>query len=136
MKTAVCSLYFADGPDRRLVESLRGRPTRFTWGRSTRSCRRSHVDARGRPAGQVRGAQLLLEHAGTLSCCCSWTMTCVAVGFLGTTSHFERLGVRWRSRRSGRVVPEPSDHLEQRGCWARRTDFVESGPVMSMRRDF
>jgi predicted O-methyltransferase YrrM len=140
MKTAVCCSYFTDGLVESLVEDLRGAtdaihlwaldailPAVAPWTRGVG--RLGKFQALNRLLAHAPDADLVLFVDDDVR---------LPPGFLPNyVDLVRRLGVALAQ--PALMAGSYHSHLitlEQKGCWARRTDFVESGPVVSMRRDF
>jgi predicted O-methyltransferase YrrM len=140
MKTVVCCSYFPDGLVESLVEDLRGAadeihlwaldavlPAVAPWTRGVG--RLGKFQALNRLLPHARDADLVLFVDDDVR---------LPPGFLPNyVALVNRLGVALAQP----ALADGSYHshpitLEQKGCWARRTNCVESGPVVSMRRDF
>ncbi len=140
MKTAVCCSYFVDGLVESLVEDLRGSadeihlwaldavlPSVAPWTRGVG--RMGKFQALNRLLAHARDADLVLFVDDDVR---------LPRGFLRNYVALQsRLGVAVaQPALSAESFHSHPITVEQKGCWARRTDFVESGPVVSMRRDF
>lgn len=140
MKTAVFCSYFADGLVESLVEDLRGvadeihlwaldavLPAVAPWTRGVGQL--GKYQALNRLLAHIPDADLVLFVDDDVR---------LPPGFLPNYVQLvNRLGV---ALAQPALTPD-SYHshpitLEHKGCLARRTDFIESGPVVSMRRDF
>jgi predicted O-methyltransferase YrrM len=140
MRTAVCCSYFTDGLVESVVENVRGSadeihlwaleavlPGVAPWTRGAGPL--GKFQALNRLLAHARGADLILFIDDDVH---------LPPGFLPNyVALVSRLGVALAQP----ALTADSHHshgvtVAQKGCWARRTDFVESGPVVSMRRDF
>jgi predicted O-methyltransferase YrrM len=140
MKTAICCPYFADGLVESVVDNLRGAADEIhLWALESVLPRVAPWTRGVGPLGKFQALNRLLPLAPDADLLLFVDDDVrLPPGFLPNyVALVRRLGVALAQP----ALTAESYHshaitVEQKGCWARRTDFVEAGPVVSMRRDF